>query len=544
MGRTRTATITDDDPLVRALAPPPDESPEARAARERDETLAKKRSDEIDARLAAESAAKRKKGQPVKVLLLGQSESGKSTTLKNFQLTYARKAWTAEKEAWRAVIQLNLVRSVNAIAAAVSRELDNGNGSSNASEDENDPGVHISLSIDTDNASILTGPETGDEAESINVNEPKFNLTDAHRTLVAKLTPLRSVQRNLEVKLGSGAEEFGYDHVSVPEPQTTSGPQPVVSFRDITNEPQSTTGPKTPNSSSVASPSALLRARKSQEFFVRSNGWKNALQRFRPRNSRSSRDGGADGDPDSIAIARAAMDMKALWRDKVVREIIRERKVKLLDCADFFLHEIERVASLRYTPSDDDVIRARLRTVGVQEHSLVFDSGPEPGREWLIYDVGGSRSLRAQWPAYFDDVHAIIFLAPINCFDERLVEDVRVNRLDDSMQLWKMVCSNKLLARTELVLFLNKCDLLDRKLKNGVRFGDFVKSYGDGENDAAPVGKFLRAKFMEVCKHYSKEHRGLHVHFTSVIDTQATAKTLAAVQDGILRSNLRHLDLI
>ena len=37
----------------------------------------------------------------------------------DFQLTYARKAWMAEKEAWRAVIHLNLVRSVNAIAAAV-----------------------------------------------------------------------------------------------------------------------------------------------------------------------------------------------------------------------------------------------------------------------------------------------------------------------------------------------------------------------------------------------------------------------------------------
>lgn len=37
-------------------------------------------------------------------------------------------------------------------------------------------------------------------------------------------------------------------------------------------------------------------------------------------------------------------------------------------------------------------MRARLRTVGVQEHSIVLDSGPEPGREWLIYDVGGARS--------------------------------------------------------------------------------------------------------------------------------------------------------
>ena len=61
--------------------------------------------------------------------------------------------------------------------------------------------------------------------------------------------------------------------------------------------------------------------------------------------------------------------------------------------AHSFLDEAERVASLRYSPTDDDIIRARLRTVGVQEHSIVLESGPEPGREWIIYDVGGTRSM-------------------------------------------------------------------------------------------------------------------------------------------------------
>ena len=45
----------------------------------------------------------------------GQSESGKSTILKQFQLFFAPKAFRVEAEAWRAVIHLNLVRSVNFI---------------------------------------------------------------------------------------------------------------------------------------------------------------------------------------------------------------------------------------------------------------------------------------------------------------------------------------------------------------------------------------------------------------------------------------------
>jgi hypothetical protein len=69
-----------------------------------------------------------------------------------------------------------------------------------------------------------------------------------------------------------------------------------------------------------------------------------------------------------------------------------------------------------------------------------------------MYDVGGTRNSRAAWSPYFDDVDAIIFLAPISPFDEKLAEDKRVNRLEDSYLLWRSVCANKLLARTQLIL--------------------------------------------------------------------------------------------
>lgn len=66
-----------------------------------------------------------------------------------------------------------------------------------------------------------------------------------------------------------------------------------------------------------------------------------------------------------------------------------------------------------YEPSDDDIVRARLRTMGVQEYRFMFERGAstfnspynsrhrvlkirpgsEQGQEWLMYDVGGTRSL-------------------------------------------------------------------------------------------------------------------------------------------------------
>lgn len=71
-------TSLDYDPLTAAIAPPSDETPEQRAKREQDEAEAQRVSDLIDEQLKAERAALKKKKPPIKVLLLGQSESGPS----------------------------------------------------------------------------------------------------------------------------------------------------------------------------------------------------------------------------------------------------------------------------------------------------------------------------------------------------------------------------------------------------------------------------------------------------------------------------------
>ena len=54
---------------------------------------------------------------------------------------------------------------------------------------------------------------------------------------------------------------------------------------------------------------------------------------------------------------------------------------------------------------------------------------------------------------------------------------------EDSVLLWKAVCSNKLLAKVELILFMNKCDILDAKLRSGIRLTKYLRSFGDRSND-------------------------------------------------------------
>jgi hypothetical protein len=86
---------------------------------------------------------------------------------------------------------------------------------------------------------------------------------------------------------------------------------------------------------------------------------------------------------------------------------------------------------------------------------------------------------------YFSDVNAIIFLCPISCFNESLTEDPRVNRLEDSFYLWGSLCSSQLLADANFIVFLNKCDLTEKKLQNGILIKNHVPSYAERPNTTA-----------------------------------------------------------
>jgi hypothetical protein len=73
------------DPLAVISAPPPNESSHERAAREEREAEAQRISDLIDDEIRAERAIRKKEEDIVKILLLGQSESGVySTSINSF----------------------------------------------------------------------------------------------------------------------------------------------------------------------------------------------------------------------------------------------------------------------------------------------------------------------------------------------------------------------------------------------------------------------------------------------------------------------------
>jgi guanine nucleotide-binding protein subunit alpha len=85
-----------------------------------------------------------------------------------------------------------------------------------------------------------------------------------------------------------------------------------------------------------------------------------------------------------------------------------------------YLDEIPRITAKKYIPTDGgyfinslhgilksyftaDVLKARLKTMGVVEHTFSISSGSNRGVQWKIYDVGGARNQRQAWAPYFED---------------------------------------------------------------------------------------------------------------------------------------------
>ncbi|KAG8896283.1 hypothetical protein FRC01_011911, partial [Tulasnella sp. 417] len=122
--------------------------------------------------------------------------------------------------------------------------------------------------------------------------------------------------------------------------------------------------------------------------------------------------------------------------------------------------------------------------------------------------------------------------------------DRKVNCLEDSLIIWKELCTNKLLENVPLVLFLNKSDLLRKKLEDGVQVSRFVVSYGNRTNDYETVEKYFRSKFEAIRRQYSNNERPVFTHVTSCINQVTTADIINHVQDLLMRENLKNSSLM
>merc|ERR550534_829185 len=237
--------------------------------------------------------------------------------------------------------------------------------------------------------------------------------------------------------------------------------------------------------------------------------------------------------------------IKFLWSNKVILEVWLQRShFQIQDSAEKFFNRIDVICEPDYIPNDADVLLARIRTTGIVEQEFTIKKN-----KFQVYDVGGQRNERKKWIHCFENVTAVLFLASLSAYDQRLYEDDSKNRMEEALDLFKQICNSRWFKETAMILFLNKTDIFADKINETpltVCFEDCPPSIAKNEIEARG---FIQEKFAAL-NHPVKGPNGkskkkpLFCHFTCAIDKNQVERIFRDVQNVIIHANLEKAALI
>jgi len=222
---------------------------------------------------------------------------------------------------------------------------------------------------------------------------------------------------------------------------------------------------------------------------------------------------------------------KKLWKDPGIQKTYSLRSnFQLLDSTEYYFLKLDAVSEPDYIPSEADVLRTRVKTTGIVETEFtIMDS------RFRMFDVGGQRSERKKWINCFDDVTAIIFVAALSEYDQVLEEDGETNRMREALDLFNQICNTPCLMNTAMILFLNKSDLFQEKMKR-VPLSTFDPEFKGAPEDVPVAADHIQSLFLAQNPNLK---RAIYPHITCATDPSNVRHVFESVRDIILRQCLQ-----
>lgn len=227
--------------------------------------------------------------------------------------------------------------------------------------------------------------------------------------------------------------------------------------------------------------------------------------------------------------ASVCADIQLLWGAKPIQDVFQKRDgmFQLNDSMDYFFSNVERYNQIDFLPSTEDVLRARVRSLGIEEAEFMFEKV-----KFRMLDVGGQRSERRKWIHCFDSVTSVIYCVSLSEYDQVLREDETQNRMRESMALFEEVCNSHWFRTVPFILFLNKTDLFREKLPKSDLSKTFPNFTGGTDFDAA--SNFIKARFTEL----NQSPHEVFAHFTCAISTENIGFVFGCVRKLLLKQVL------
>lgn len=227
--------------------------------------------------------------------------------------------------------------------------------------------------------------------------------------------------------------------------------------------------------------------------------------------------------------------LRGLWVDAGVQKAVAKgHEYALNDNMHYYFENLDRLFDPEWIPTDQDILHARLRTTGITETFFELKD-----MTFRMMDVGGQRSERKKWIHCFEGVQCLLFLAALSGYDQALIEDVNANQMHEALMLFESLINGDWFKDKPIILFLNKYDLFQEKLRESPIRPHFP-DYQHAEGDEMAARQFFENKFRAINRNANRE---IYVHFTTATDTHLLKATMQSVQDILIQKQLNKLIL-
>jgi len=165
--------------------------------------------------------------------------------------------------------------------------------------------------------------------------------------------------------------------------------------------------------------------------------------------------------------------IEAILADKGIQEAFKRKHEFQLDSnAKYFFDNVRRFSAPDYIPTQEDIFKVRQKTSGISENTFATQNGLEV----TLVDVGGQRSERRKWLHCFQDVGAVLYFISLDEYNLQLSEDYRVNRLQESLDLFEEITSSvSFKNKIHFFVLYNKNDLFKEKVFNSALVNRFLQ---------------------------------------------------------------------
>ena len=195
--------------------------------------------------------------------------------------------------------------------------------------------------------------------------------------------------------------------------------------------------------------------------------------------------------PENIAIA-----CKCIWKEPAIQTLYTyPTLLELNPYIGYFIDNIDRITSIEYIPTNEDILRYYRDTITIEMMSFNTNSG-------FKMDIKTSSqgwSHRTKYRQMFVSADILIYVVSISNYDERVYGQPFINCMDEQLSRFDQVC-NKMGLDIPIILVFNKTDCFKNKIETVpiITCNSFKDDFFGDEKSYFEVIEYIKAKFLSL----------------------------------------------